>query len=696
MNLHRFLIGKKNVIGAICICFCIGTGVYIKSVYFNTGNPSKNHTSTHKVGSKLRVVSQSPDISPTRAEYFVSPTLSPTQKIIPTVTITPTPGQQAYTLPLIDSAFFDRKDLIYGSEIGSWVLQDSRYDGHYMLNYKGSCPTCPILSKDAPVPVVRWAVADTFPDQINPSGSAGTMVKSQFDNVINGIRTTLQAHPFIKLQPIKLSSSNNFCPESWGSDNLLAMDKNIIKQAGNKIQLYEIANEMENVCNYSASNTGTKVGQFWIQIAPKLKKYARSLGFEIYIGGPAIMTSNINATTDTTDLKKTYDFLQTIKTEYDSPTSSYYHDQDIIPSFVSFHAYGIEYVNIVGGSSTPLDAISHYGDFIDNIKLQINSIWGSADTNIKVVCSEWNVGAETYAFPSPTSENYYTQFLQMLKDHHVGMGNQFLMASNNNKMDMITETGLTTPYYTAFKNQFLTDSLAKSSRNGVSTKAPTPGAGYASTIKSDTPLAYWRLGETSGTTAKNDMGSSYAGSYTSSPSLGQNGVLLGDGNSAVTFDGSSAYVSIPYNSALNPSGAFSVELWAYPTSLNSQYQGVVASRAYPNGWVIYKDNNNNWSFWINSGAGMLAVTSPDAISNSTWYHLVATFDGTTAKLYVNGIQVASGTPSTFTANSSQTLTIGQGEPGSTFFFAGRVDEVSFYNTALSKAQVTSHFQAGIY
>lgn len=607
-----------------------------------------------------------------------------------------TPAHAA-TLSTINSSFFDRGDILYGSEIGSWKMQDNRYDGHYMINYNNSCPACVQLALDAKIPVVRWAVSDTFTDQKNPARQYGSIPRTQFDSVINGIRNTLEAYPFIKLQPISPISTNDFCPESWGTPNLLEFDKSIIKQAGNKVQLYEIANEMEHDCGYSLAETGTKAGQYWVQVAPKLKKYARSLGFEIYIGGAAFQTANINAGTDSADAKKFQDFLQVIKTEYDNPSSPYYHDADLIPSFVSFHVYGIEYVNIVGGSSTPLDGITHYGDLIDSIQTNIDFIWGSLGSSIKMVCSEWNVGAETYAFPDPLSANFYTQFLQMLRSHGVVMANQFLMASNNNKMDMITQSGSSTPYYDAFKTESLTDTDAVNTRNGItptptSTPTPTPTPlPYSTVVTNDTPVAYWRLGESSGTNAANNLSSNYTGTYTNSPLLGQSGAIIGDSDTAVQFDGSSSYVDVPYNVALNPS-SFSVEVWVYPTGGAGTYRGIAASRVYPNGWVLYADGNDNYSFWVNDGATMTAVIG-DTVTLNQWTQLVATFDGSTARLYVNKTQATPQSIVAYTANGTNDFIIGQGEIGTSFFFPGKIDEVSLYNTTLSSANITTHYNA---
>jgi hypothetical protein len=81
-------------------------------------------------------------------------------------------------------------------------------------------------------------------------------------------------------------------------------------------------------------------------------------------------------------------------------------------------------------------------------------------------------------------------------------------------------------------------------------------------------------------------------------------------------------VSVPYAASLNPA-SFSVEVWANPGGGAGTYRGVVASRAYPQGWVLYAGAGNAWEFWVNSGSGMLLVTGGSVVLNA-WTHLVGT------------------------------------------------------------------------
>ena len=142
-------------------------------------------------------------------------------------------------------------------------------------------------------------------------------------------------------------------------------------------------------------------------------------------------------------------------------------------------------------------------------------------------------------------------------------------------------------------------------------------------------------------------------------------------------------------------GPFTVECWAYPAGGSGTYRGVVTSRAYPNGWVLYAQADNFWAFRINNGTGMAAAIG-GAVALHQWTHLVATWDGTTARLFVNGVQAAAVSAASYMPNRTKALTIGQGEAGTTSVrFPGRLDEVSVYGQALSPGQVQAHYDAGL-
>ncbi len=129
-------------------------------------------------------------------------------------------------------------------------------------------------------------------------------------------------------------------------------------------------------------------------------------------------------------------------------------------------------------------------------------------------------------------------------------------------------------YYLVISNTF-----------GVSTSAvatltilPAP-PGYASTIVADNPLSYFRLDETSGSTAFDYAGGN-DGTYNGGCALGSPGALLQNADAAVTFDGATnSYIGGIGATAINFSGTspeFSIEAWANGAAGEADNAAVIA------------------------------------------------------------------------------------------------------------------------
>ena len=123
------------------------------------------------------------------------------------------------------------------------------------------------------------------------------------------------------------------------------------------------------------------------------------------------------------------------------------------------------------------------------------------------------------------------------------------------------------------------DGCVISSRLSRLSPASGGGGSYRDAVLADSPAGYWRLGETSGTTAADTSGNGRTGSYLNTPTLGQAGALTGDSNTSVGFDGTSEHVSVPYSGALNTAST-SLEAWVYPTGGQGQFRAVVSNRDY--------------------------------------------------------------------------------------------------------------------
>src|SRR5262249_41778267 len=131
-------------------------------------------------------------------------------------------------------------------------------------------------------------------------------------------------------------------------------------------------------------------------------------------------------------------------------------------------------------------------------------------------------------------------------------------------------------------------------------------------------------------------------------------------------------------------GDFSIEVWvnAQPGARGTRY---VITKG--NAVQLYLDASNRP--WFRAGGGF--VLGP-GVASGVWHQLVATVAGHGARLYVDGRLASSAAlPSAPGANGS-TLWLGR-PSGSGGLWAGRLDELSFSDAALSDADVAARYAA---
>ncbi len=231
------------------------------------------------------------------------------------------------------------------------------------------------------------------------------------------------------------------------------------------------------------------------------------------------------------------------------------------------------------------------------------------------------------------------------------------------------------------------------------TFTPPPSA-YSTSVASDHPIAYWRLDEASGPTSI-DSGGYHDATYSGSPVYGAASIIATENNKAVDFAGAGRTTLSNYPE-LNPSGAFSVELWARP---HGGSQGVILgsqNRSNSRGGYVFNTFFYG-TYGIDLGAPNSSVTryySNLAPQDGVPVHLVFAWDGVSPQgtLYVNGEPINTPQPgfsanmSSFVNNTVQPLTIGI-RYDNALPWNGAVDEVAFYDYALSAERVTNHWSA---
>jgi hypothetical protein len=227
---------------------------------------------------------------------------------------------------------------------------------------------------------------------------------------------------------------------------------------------------------------------------------------------------------------------------------------------------------------------------------------------------------------------------------------------------------------------------------------------YPTQVLNDGAAAYWRLNEASG----HFIDSSSNGFNSTSEASGIVHRVAGattDGDAAVSMDGiTRPQIKIGNNATLCGSlTTFSVEGWGKMSSPTTNhwivcemdgtthggYRMYIASTGrFFTGVRSYASNGN-----VDKITEMGSPVGPN-YADGNWHHFVMTYDGTDIRQYIDGALSAGPTSHGLTVDSSNL----NFEIGSSGNFAGAwpgsIDEIAFYSTVLSPAQINNHYLSG--
>lgn len=201
-------------------------------------------------------------------------------------------------------------------------------------------------------------------------------------------------------------------------------------------------------------------------------------------------------------------------------------------------------------------------------------------------------------------------------------------------------------------------------------------------------VAVWMFDETSGTTADNIEGTSaYDATYTGGFTLNQTGPA--SGVAAVDLNGTTGYVSVPYNAALNPS-VFTMEIWVYFDAGNCYIFDNISSNK---GVRLFCGVSGTTTLTLGTGSStsLCGVLQYD-LQTSRWYHLAVTYDGVRPRMYVDGREDSVCNTTAYSPKTSGILNVGRLAAGSSYL-NGKVAAFAIYNSALSSAAIKGLYDA---
>jgi len=167
----------------------------------------------------------------------------------------------------------------------------------------------------------------------------------------------------------------------------------------------------------------------------------------------------------------------------------------------------------------------------------------------------------------------------------------------------------------------------------------------------------------------------------------------GADNRALAVAGGNRYVAVADAASLRPA-QLTVEAWVYKDPALPNWGGVLmksSDSSWSDGYGLSNYTDGRIHFFVNNYSAN--EVSAD-LADNTWTHVAGTYDGSTLKLYVNGVLAASKDYVATINHSTQPLRIGAGAGGS-YPWRGQIDEVRVWDVARSAQEIATHYQQGL-
>ncbi len=211
-------------------------------------------------------------------------------------------------------------------------------------------------------------------------------------------------------------------------------------------------------------------------------------------------------------------------------------------------------------------------------------------------------------------------------------------------------------------------------QNGVPLCTPPPNG-----------LAAWYKAENDG----NDSSGNGNNGNTSVTGFGQgfNGLAL--------YQAGAQYMTVPDITSLSPSN-ITVDGWFRMTQIPASGNFYTLASKYGGdfrGWILRYRSDQTASFEVyrpSTGGAASSVTIP----LNTWTHITGSYDGSTVKVYINGVLSGSGTFAGGYTPSTIPMQLGKASWTNGEYSYAHTDEFQIYNRTLSASEIGAIYNAG--
>lgn len=206
-------------------------------------------------------------------------------------------------------------------------------------------------------------------------------------------------------------------------------------------------------------------------------------------------------------------------------------------------------------------------------------------------------------------------------------------------------------------------------------------------------VGYWHFDEATSTTAYDSSGFANAGALTSGPTW-QSASNCRAG-ACLSFDGTNDFVDMSDKPEFDPErDNWTVSAWikisVTPDGIGDDIVGYANSGGSGDIWRLFVKTDGKAEFRYSSDDQITvrSASSTSQVNNGQWRYVVGVRDGTTVRIYVDGVQESTGTGDTNEIkNGTATVDMGKNPGSALTFFTGSIDEVRIYNRALTAAEI---------
>ncbi|MFH1657468.1 MAG: LamG-like jellyroll fold domain-containing protein [bacterium] len=163
---------------------------------------------------------------------------------------------------------------------------------------------------------------------------------------------------------------------------------------------------------------------------------------------------------------------------------------------------------------------------------------------------------------------------------------------------------------------------------------------------------------------------------------------------ALSFNGSTDYVSVPDSNSLDLTTAGTIEVWAKKDTQKNYQMYVTKGIASANTGYQLMDYGSTGRIVLRWGSDGNNIITDEVVPTGVWYHIVGTYDGSNLMIYLNGSLAKKVPYTTDAVANTDPLMIGRRSTATSYFFDGILDEVRIYNESLTLSEIQQLYAEG--